>query len=854
MEIYQDQALRWLHWESKMILRDLLRRGLQLGTRQPTFASPHQKGDRTPKTSDVHPLSLDGGINKRRFLLLDPKLVEIPKPLDDVMWQSEKSRTARPHMPAITPRWPSLHVMEDAVSQSTPYLHRRRRSSGSFSSLINRQEGGRHPRATGQSNVIVSMTYLGKGLAKVTPDELKVMQQDCRGESIRVFKGYVRPGDQFQFVSKRHQGVPFSVTMYVNGTVVARISSCCEYSYAPGVQQGRGSCFRVSRLSGGQPCPRCAAARNTHGPAEQLKDGKTERCQGSLESNSDSVKKPGRLRKLRQKFFKDPSNMSPDTEDLSSSEKEPGLHMQRAKHRRRRKKIKSSEADKDQMSAGARKLATESSNPPVAELELPSLHLQTTYQKKTKRAKTGFGKLMSCGRNTWEEEHCKGLRTKTFQTRLVEKLSFLHCHEHDSTSEVELSEESDSGLCRSSQKGPRKHFTDEDVRCPGDVSPHVSWRLGTVTRCTSLEDSAGLCRNPDLLKPKDSALTSSDEKPRRSSAVEEVALGNVQRLQHPARNAGNAPQDTAHPQRWDTNPVTSKTLVVNLTVCQEVPKKQQDLQMQVDAVVDMLRTSDQVDRLVLRNTGLDDELLGNLAAALKTSQSEVKLINLNLNHIGPPGVQILLDLLKFKPQVTSLLLFGNQLGDTGVCALLVGMAKIQNSIRVWNRDAECQHPLWFSNGPASAYRDFRLVELDLGGNGIKGEGLRALAAHLRQTSQLQYLGLAQTSGVDMTAWAELFDSLRTNDSLHHIILDESDLGNFGAQMFAQMLVCNRGLSKVDLDNNCIGEEGGLAIAEALLSRTNQPLEHLSLEGNNISSALMTIIQQRVKTNPHITSM
>ncbi|KAL4646505.1 RING finger protein 208 [Arapaima gigas] len=116
------------------------------------------------------------------------------------------------------------------------------------------------------------------------------------------------------------------------------------------------------------------------------------------------------------------------------------------------------------------------------------------------------------------------------------------------------------------------------------------------------------------------------------------------------------------------------------------------------------------------------------------------------------------------------------------------MAKIQNSIRVWNRDAECQHPLWFSNGPASAYRDFRLVELDLGGNGIKGEGLRALAAHLRQTSQLQYLGLAQTSGVDMTAWAELFDSLRTNDSLHHIILDESDLGNFGAQMFAQMLM------------------------------------------------------------------
>lgn len=62
--------------------------------------------------------------------------------------------------------------------------------------------------------------------------------------------------EQFQFVSQRHRGYPFSVTLYINGIMAARISSCCEYRYAPGFQQGRKSCFRLSWLTGGIPCHR----------------------------------------------------------------------------------------------------------------------------------------------------------------------------------------------------------------------------------------------------------------------------------------------------------------------------------------------------------------------------------------------------------------------------------------------------------------------------------------------------------------------------------------------------------------------------------------------------------------------
>jgi len=70
--------------------------------------------------------------------------------------------------------------------------------------------------------------------------------------------------------------------------------------------------------------------------------------------------------------------------------------------------------------------------------------------------------------------------------------------------------------------------------------------------------------------------------------------------------------------------------------------------------VTVLSASAEVEQLVLRNTDLTDDLLLSLACALKSSRSEVTLLNLNLNLIGPYGAHILLDVLRAKPQVRSL--------------------------------------------------------------------------------------------------------------------------------------------------------------------------------------------------------
>lgn len=184
-------------------------------------------------------------------------------------------------------------------------------------------------------------------------------------------------------------------------------------------------------------------------------------------------------------------------------------------------------------------------------------------------------------------------------------------------------------------------------------------------------------------------------------------------------------------------------------------------------------------------------------------------------------------------------LFGNQLGDLGVKTLLSGLAELQDKTAVLHGNSEQIH---FS--PVNIV----IKELDLGGNGIGRDGLKVLATFMRYHSHLQYLGLAQTPCSDMEAWTVLFESLKVNTALTHIILDESNLGDNGIKLFVEALRSNKTLRKVGLDNNGFGEVGGQYLLEALCSGGKCSLEHLSLEGNYISIALMVNIQQELESN------
>ncbi|KAM4740031.1 glutamate-rich protein 3 [Anableps anableps] len=117
-----------------------------------------------------------------------------------------------------------------------------------------------------QSRVRVNMVYFGKTVHLSndlidTRDDIRVFQQHCGGENLCVYKGKICEGDGFQFISRRHRGFPFSLTFYVNGLQVERLSSCCEFKHRKGSRLGgRHGHFGFCSVEGASPCYKCIIA------------------------------------------------------------------------------------------------------------------------------------------------------------------------------------------------------------------------------------------------------------------------------------------------------------------------------------------------------------------------------------------------------------------------------------------------------------------------------------------------------------------------------------------------------------------------------------------------------------------
>ncbi|CAH2311043.1 Hypothetical predicted protein [Pelobates cultripes] len=116
------------------------------------------------------------------------------------------------------------------------------------------------------SNVKITMIYLGKNVHLSFEDddyrdEVKIFQQHCGGENLCVFKGRLLEGESFSLISRRHRGFPFSLTFFINGMQVDRLSSCCEYKHRKGARLGgRNGHFGFTDIEGASPCYRCIIA------------------------------------------------------------------------------------------------------------------------------------------------------------------------------------------------------------------------------------------------------------------------------------------------------------------------------------------------------------------------------------------------------------------------------------------------------------------------------------------------------------------------------------------------------------------------------------------------------------------
>uniref|UniRef100_A0A8C4VVX8 DUF4590 domain-containing protein n=1 Tax=Gopherus evgoodei TaxID=1825980 RepID=A0A8C4VVX8_9SAUR len=132
-----------------------------------------------------------------------------------------------------------------------------------FEQLLTKDSGKFHKPSL-HSNASVTMIYLGKSVHLSHDDtdyrdEIKVYQQHCGGENLCVYKGKLLEGETFHFTSKRHHGFPFSLTFFLNGIQMDRLSSCCEYKHRKGVRLGgKHGYFGFVNVDRASPCYRYA--------------------------------------------------------------------------------------------------------------------------------------------------------------------------------------------------------------------------------------------------------------------------------------------------------------------------------------------------------------------------------------------------------------------------------------------------------------------------------------------------------------------------------------------------------------------------------------------------------------------
>ncbi|XP_041417263.1 glutamate-rich protein 3 isoform X2 [Xenopus laevis] len=159
------------------------------------------------------------------------------------------------------------------------------------------KDSGKFHKTILHSNVAVTMVYLRKNVHLSLDDndfrdEIKVFQQHCGGENLCVFKGRLQEGETFNLISRRHRGFPFSLTFYINGMQVDRLSSCCEYKHRKGARLGgKNGYFGIVNIEGASPCYRCIISMGLDKkPSPPPKKAKDEEYDSNEEKDNDDFK------------------------------------------------------------------------------------------------------------------------------------------------------------------------------------------------------------------------------------------------------------------------------------------------------------------------------------------------------------------------------------------------------------------------------------------------------------------------------------------------------------------------------------------------------------------------------------
>ena len=138
----------------------------------------------------------------------------------------------------------------------------------------------------------------------------------------------------------------------------------------------------------------------------------------------------------------------------------------------------------------------------------------------------------------------------------------------------------------------------------------------------------------------------------------------------------------------------------------------------------------------------------------------------------------------------------------------------------------------------------KLQSLDLGDCQLGDDGLSHVCSILQTegsgTSLLE-LTLAGNPGITQAGWAQLAMAISNGCSLTSLFLDYSNIGDFGAGVFAVALAASKKLKIIDLEGSGITDTGGEFFYD-LVTTYNTPLTEINLAENGISEDLLDDIK------------
>ncbi|KAI8505903.1 hypothetical protein Bbelb_162560 [Branchiostoma belcheri] len=228
-----------------------------------------------------------------------------------------------------------------------------------------------------------------------------------------------------------------------------------------------------------------------------------------------------------------------------------------------------------------------------------------------------------------------------------------------------------------SQTSTEKAESEKDEETGGSTKESITEAIAEATKETSHQSEVELSDDDDESDNEDSG---------KESEKEEESPGKESEAESGQGDSKEADATAEEKDEVQSQPESARSVELTDPLAPLVENKTEaDLsgyrldQEQVDELVSLMEKSDMLSSLVMRNGSVDDANAQKLCDAVKKSPASIKMLNFNLNKVGPEGAASVVDTLRTKPSIEVLLLHGNPLGDEGVTTIADGLISIYDS-------------------------------------------------------------------------------------------------------------------------------------------------------------------------------